>query len=122
LDSYFLSPVASALVGVAIVALLFAGWADSARDLLYCGAAVILALLVFVGADRVRCQQCGAWDSRWLSRAQSDGEQADEADDNPSRRLRRRVLALRRAPGFSPLILVFDGPVGKETGWSLRTT
>jgi hypothetical protein len=64
LDSYFLSPVASALVGVAIVALLFAGWADAARDLLYCGAAVILALLAFVLADRVRCQQCGAWDSR----------------------------------------------------------
>jgi hypothetical protein len=64
LDNYFLSPTASALVGCAIVGLLFAGWADPARDILYCGAAVILALLVFVGADRVRCQQCGAWDSR----------------------------------------------------------
>lgn len=64
LDGYFLSSAGSALVGFAIVALLFAGWADPARDLLYCAAAVILALLVFLGADRVHCRQCGAWDSR----------------------------------------------------------
>ena len=64
LESYFLSPAASALVGLAIAALLFAGLTDSARDLLYCGAAVILAVLVFVRADRVHCQKCGAWDSR----------------------------------------------------------